>query len=128
MTLRHRAVVAVLCAALAVACNGGDTEPAPTGPPADAIVLFKPAATDLNALDLRDKLLQLAGVEGVVYDQADKRLRVDFAADATAGQKDAVIDAALADASVAKAGDENAVSEGPAQQPAPGASASGSPS
>ena len=93
---------------------------------ADAIVLMKPTATDLNALDLRDKLVPLAGVESVVYDQSVKRLRINFTDAATAEQRSAARAVAEQDPTVERvreAGKEDSISQAPApgatQAPAP---------
>jgi len=84
--------------------------------------MMKPESTDLNALDLRDKLLALTGVDGVIYDQAAERLRIDFAVDVTAAQRQAAVDAAKADKSVesVSANGSGAGSKAPQQQPQPG--------
>lgn len=122
---RHLALAALLTV-LGAGCSSGGSGPQPTVAGADAIVVMKPASTDLNALDLRDKLLTLGGVDGVVYDQALKRLRVDFTDDATDAQRRAASDAASADPAV-----ETVTTEGgapgpkpPQQQPAPSATSS----
>ena len=109
----------------AVACtDADDSAPVDTQElSADAIVLMKPGSTDLNALDLRDKLIPLAGVESVVYDQAVKRLRINFTPAATPGDREAAVAVAQQDPSVERvreAGRGDEVSK----QPAPGSTAS----
>ena len=124
-------LAAVLVAvALLGGCNDSSGDGAPTvddlAQTADAIVLMKPTATDLNALDLRDKLVPLAGVESVVYDQSVKRLRINFTAAATAEHRGAARSVAEQDPSVERvreAGKEDAIS----QQPAPAGDASQAP-
>ena len=120
MRLRTRAIGIALCGALVAACGGSDDPPAPTGPPADAIIRLAADANDLHALDLRDQLVPLPGVEEVIYDQAQRRLRVDFTASATQAQKDKVLETARKAPGVAGAGGEGET-DAPAQQPAPGA-------
>ena len=89
---------------------------------------LKAAATDLNAMDLREKLVPLAGVESVVYDQGAKRLRINFTAAATPANRSAAIAVAQQDTAVERvreAGKEDAVTQAPAptaaatQAPAP---------
>lgn len=131
MTLRRRSMVALaLVAVLGAGCSdGGDS--APPRPAADTVVLMKPGSTDLNALDLRDKLIDLPGVESVVYDQPDMRLRVDFTTDATGAQRQAVADTAKSDPAVERVDDTGGAPDtrAPQQAPAPGVeSATTSPS
>ena len=122
--MRHRSRLAAVLAAAAllsgaVACtDGDDSTPVDTQElSADAIVLMKPGSTDLNALDLRDKLIPLSGVESVVYDQAVKRLRINFTAAATPADRSAAVAVAQQDPSVERvreAGQGDAVSQAPA--------------
>ena len=120
-TYRRTAALAVVAALLISGCTaGGDAtgSGATTTIGSDALVLLKPEATDLQALDLRDKLLPQPGVAGVVYDQAVKRLRIDFTDSATAEQKAAARDLAAADPAVQRVRVEGEP-EGVSQAPAP---------
>lgn len=127
MNRRISVGVVSLIAALALGgCTdgggGGGDNPVITAPKADTLILLKPGATDLNALDLREKLIALDGVETVVYDQPDKRIRVDFKDAVTDAQRKAVTDAAKADPAVADVRDDGSApgQQPPQQQPAPG--------
>ncbi|HVF19746.1 MAG TPA: hypothetical protein VNA14_05845 [Mycobacteriales bacterium] len=117
----------LVVAALLGGCSdgGGGAETADTqAASADAIVLMKAGATDLNALDLRDKLVPLEGVSSVVYDQAARRLRINFTDKATAENRSAAVAVAQEDPAVERvreAGKEDKVN----QQPAPGGGATG---
>ncbi len=129
--MRTPARLAALLVAVALlpGCSDGGT-PSPTtdtlAATADAIVLMKPNATDLNALDLREKLVPLDGVESVVYDQSVKRLRINWTADASAANRSAAVAVAQQDPSVDRvreAGKADQVS----QQPVPGGGSSQAP-
>lgn len=103
-TRRALAAVALAAALVATGCEvGEDATGAGAKTPAteaDAVIVLKPSATDLNAMDLRDKLVTLEGVEAVIYDQSVKRLRVDFTDNAVPAQRNQVKEVAQADAAV----------------------------
>ena len=128
MSVPHRllaaaALTAVLvttgCTAGEDATGSGAKKPASD---ADVVVVLKPGATDLNAMDLRDKLVALEGVEAVIYDQSVKRLRVDLADTAVPAQRNQVKEVAQADAAVQQV-NTNGGDEPAASDPAPSSAA-----
>ncbi len=96
----HRRTTAAIALALALVtggCTAGEDATGAGAVGADSIVRMKPTAGDLQALDLREKLIALEGVDGVVYSQPDKTLRIDFADTASDDQRKAALDVARAD-------------------------------